>query len=58
MTSLYDPAMRDLVMAEIRQAVRDYFMPVRFVAHLIGRGVRFLPGRPNPAGTHTWWRSA
>ena len=56
-----DRQMRDLVMAEIRQAVSNYFLPMRVLGHLIARGVRALTGRPNPAqrpGSDGWWRSA
>ena len=56
-----DRQMRDLVMAEIREAVSIYFLPVRILGHLVARAVRALTGRPNPSrrpGTDGWWRSA
>jgi len=43
---------------DIRQAVSDYFMPVRYVAHLANRAFRALTGRPSGPGPRDGWRSA
>lgn len=63
MAHLSDPAMRDLIKAEVRVAVANYFMPLRLIASLVVRGGRFVLGLPGPSGRDgrpaaEWWRSA
>ena len=63
MTQPSDQAMRDLIKAEVRLAVANYFLPLRMIARWVAQAARYVAGRPNPAGrggssAHPWWRSA
>jgi hypothetical protein len=55
--------MRNLIKAEVRDAIVTYFLPLRLLTRLVTQGMRVVLGRPGPAGrntssAHGWWRSA